>query len=676
MAKLQGGTIIYGTANVQSTLVVGATSANSSTSNTTGSLIVSGGVGVSGNVYATTVFSNSIDVLNYTQAAFTSANTTAAALAVTQGVDLTQNTNITATNTFAQSAYNQANTGTILAQASFTSANTNALNVTYLNGVNATQNTNITATNTFAQSAYNQANTGTTLAQASFNSANNLVTGLIASAYNQANTGTSLAQAAYNAANTINSTGITYIQGVELTQNTNITATNTFAASAYAQANTGTVLAQAAFTQANTSASDIVAIQAVNTTQNTNITATNTFAAGAYGVANTATANTVYTQGVDATQNTNITAVNTYAGSAYATANAALPLAGGTITGSLTVNQDVSVSGNLTILGTTTTVNTASLSVADSLFVLASNNSTSDIVDIGFVGRYNTGTTPAYSGFIRDAGVKEFYVFDSYTPTITANNNVNIQDASFAKANLNASLFKGDLIGSTALVNGIELGAYSSLAYAQANTGTTLAQASFDSANTSAANITVIQGVNTTQNTNISAVNTYAGSAYAQANTNAGAITVIQGVDTTQNTNISTAITLAQAAYNYANTLTVAGGSASYSGVTLNTNSFLTSTTYVTSNTNQVAVDSFSATMYRSAKYEVQMTSGSSFHVIEIRVVHDGANIWLTQYAEIHTGDVLGTFSASINPTGTFNLLLTPTNAVTDVKLMRSNLLV
>ena len=675
-------------------------------------------------------------------------------MAVTQGVNLAQNTNITATNTFAQAAYNQANTGTTLAQASFTSANTNALNVTYLNGVNATQNTNITATNTFAAAAYAQANTGTTLAQASFNSANNLVTGLIASAYNQANTGTSLAQSAFNAANTINSTGITYIQGVDATQNTNITATNTFAAaayaqantgttlaqaafaqantngtniayvngvdatqntnitatnlfaqgaynqantgttlaqasfnsannlvtgliaSAYAQANTGTTLAQAAFTQANTSAADITVIQGVNTTQNTNIAATNTYAASAYAQANTATATTVYTQGVDATQNTNITAVNTYAGSAYATANAALPLAGGTITGSLTVNQDVSVSGNLTILGTTTTVNTASLSVADSLFVLASNNSTSDIVDIGFVGRYNTGTTPAYSGFIRDAGLKEFYVFDGYTPTITANNNVNVQDASFTKATLNASLFKGDLIGSTALVNGIELGAYSSLAYAQANTGTLLAQASFNSANTSAANITVIQGVNDTQNTNISAVNTYAGSSYAQANTNAGSIAVIQGVDTTQNTNISTAITLAQAAYNYANTLTVAGGSASYSGVTLNTNSFLTSTTYVTSNTNQVAVDSFSATSYRSAKYEVQMTSGSNFHVIEIRAVHDGANIWLTQYAEIHTGGVLGTFSASINPTGTFNLLLTPTNAVTDVKLMRSNLLV
>jgi hypothetical protein len=351
-----------------------------------------------------------------------------------------------------------------------------------------------------------------------------------------------------------------------------------------------------------------------------------------------------------------------------------LPLAGGTITGSLTVNQDVTVSGNLTVLGTTTTINTASLTVNDALFVLGTNN-TSDIVDIGFVGRYNNGTQ-ASAGFIRDAGLKEFYVFDGYTPTVTANNNVNVQDASFKTANLNAATFKGNIIASTALINGIELGAYSSLAYAQANTGTTLAQASYNKANTSALDITAIQGVDNTQNTNITAVNTYAGSAYAAANTNAANITIINGVDNTQNTNITTATSLAQAAFNYANTLTVAGGTASYSGLTLNTNAFLTSKTFTTANTSEVAIDSFDSTQYRSAKYEVSLTSGSDYQVIEVRVVHDGLNVWLTQYGSIITNASLGTFSASISPVGTFNLLFTPTSAVTNVKMMRSNLIV
>jgi hypothetical protein len=51
MAKLLTGTRIYGTANVDSVLRVGNTTPANSTSNTTGSLIVTGGVGVSGNIY-------------------------------------------------------------------------------------------------------------------------------------------------------------------------------------------------------------------------------------------------------------------------------------------------------------------------------------------------------------------------------------------------------------------------------------------------------------------------------------------------------------------------------------------------------------------------------------------------------------------------------------------------
>jgi hypothetical protein len=51
MAKLLTGTRIYGTANVDSVLVVGNVTSNNSTSNTTGSLIVTGGVGISGNIY-------------------------------------------------------------------------------------------------------------------------------------------------------------------------------------------------------------------------------------------------------------------------------------------------------------------------------------------------------------------------------------------------------------------------------------------------------------------------------------------------------------------------------------------------------------------------------------------------------------------------------------------------
>jgi len=93
-------------------------------------------------------------------------------------------------------------------------------------------------------------------------------------------------------------------------------------------------------------------------------------------------------------------------------------------------------------------------------------------------------------------------------------------------------------------------------------------------ANTNSNNITIIQGVDTTQNTNITTATNAAQAAFAQANATAGGLisansrltiaegvdvgqntrmTIIEGVDTWQNTQITTINSLAQAAFNRAN---------------------------------------------------------------------------------------------------------------------------
>ena len=51
MAQLLTGTRVYGNTSIDSQLIVGNVTSWASTSNTTGSLVVSGGVGVSGNIY-------------------------------------------------------------------------------------------------------------------------------------------------------------------------------------------------------------------------------------------------------------------------------------------------------------------------------------------------------------------------------------------------------------------------------------------------------------------------------------------------------------------------------------------------------------------------------------------------------------------------------------------------
>jgi hypothetical protein len=76
----------------------------------------------------------------------------------------------------------------------------------------------------------------------------------------------------------------------------------------------------------------------------------------------------------------------------------------------------------------------------------------------------------------------------------------------------------------------------------------------YEVANTQGDSITVIEGVNLTQNTNITTANSHAWAAYDAANTNTTDITVLQGVNTTQNTNIETANNHAWAAYDKANT--------------------------------------------------------------------------------------------------------------------------
>jgi hypothetical protein len=318
-------------------------------------------------------------------------------------------------------------------------------------------------------------------------------------------------------------------------------------------------------TTANTATNNITIIQGVDTTQNTRMT---------------------IIEGVDATQNTNITNVDTKSQAAFDKANTGTSLAqssfdrantsintsGGSITGSLNVSQDLAVTGNLTVLGTLTTINTSSFAVNDSLIQLGIGNYTSDLLDIGISGHYNDGTN-AHTGFIRDHGTKEWYVFKGYTPELSANNNIDINDASFAKANVHADHFKGNVITS-----GYDVFNFTQAAYNAANTklattgGTITGTLTIDGevgvtgnltvSGTSVlttllattANITLLSNINTTQNTSIQA-------AFDKANTVSTDVSnftsLFSAIETTQNTRITTVENLAQGAFNKANSANV-----------------------------------------------------------------------------------------------------------------------
>ena len=84
-----------------------------------------------------------------------------------------------------------------------------------------------------------------------------------------------------------------------------------------------------------------------------------------------------------------------------------------------TISGDTTITGNLVVNGTTTTVNTSTVSTSDSLLKLANNNTAGDSLDIGFYGTYNA-TGQKYAGLVRQAG-SNFFLFKDLTTDPTSN---------------------------------------------------------------------------------------------------------------------------------------------------------------------------------------------------------------------------------------------------------------
>lgn len=94
------------------------------------------------------------------------------------------------------------------------------------------------------------------------------------------------------------------------------------------------------------------------------------------------------------------------------------------------------------------------------------------------------------------------------------------------------------------------------------------------------------------------------------------------------------------------------------------------SNSQITNTTSNNTVDSFDASVYRSAKYHVQITSGTDYHVTEVLLIHDDTEVYITEYATIYSNTSLGNVSANIN-TGYVELLVAPSNSTSTVKTRR-----
>ena len=130
------------------------------------------------------------------------------------------------------------------------------------------------------------------------------------------------------------------------------------------------------------------------------------------------------------------------------------------VTSDLDVAGSLVVQGDLTVQGTTTTINTTTLDVVDPIIHLASGNDASDTVAIGFVGHYSedAGVTKLHTCFVRHAGDKAYYLFDSYNnASLDAGGNIiDPTDGTFSLATLKANI-EGTITGNAETATKLEV---------------------------------------------------------------------------------------------------------------------------------------------------------------------------------------------------------------------------
>lgn len=322
-------------------------------------------------------------------------------------------------------------------------------------------------------------------------------------------------------------------------------------------------------------------------------------------------------------------------------ANTKLSISGGTINGSL------NVSGNLALTGNTTFINVSTYTVDDPLIYLGANNTLTDLVDIGFVATKNTSGNLNHTGLARDAGDATWYLFDNLSDSGHENNVIDFANTTYAllRANVYAQSFN--------VVTGY------------ANVATTLI---VGGNTTLKANLIAQQNVNVTGTLNVAGLTEFTNNVLVSAPLNVNSSLNVTGTSALTNTNVSGVLTIT----NSGEGLVVGNANVTY---TLTVGSLgITTNTVTTSSSGQVVLDTFSISDYASAKYFVQANNSANYVVSEITLLHDGINVWLTEYGTIQSGPALGTFSADID-SGDIRLLFTANNNVNTIRSIRYGVL-
>jgi len=343
-------------------------------------------------------------------------------------------------------------------------------------------------------------------------------------------------------------------------------------------------------------------------------------------------------------------------------------------TGNASVGGNLVVTGNLTVQGNTTTLNTETLAVEDNIIVLNSNVTSAPSSDAGITVERGTlddahirwnettdtwqiGTGNTYADIATTADVANATI-----NTLDEIGDVNISNApngKFLMYNGNAWVDQtvatsftvaGDSGSNQTITSGADTltisggTGLSSVASATdtitLNLDNTAVSAGSYGSSGSVATFTVdAQGRLTaassaTISVTASQVSDFDEAAQDAVNT---ALTAGTGVTKSYNDGANTITLSIGQAVGTADSVTFANVAAGAITLDSGTGELNTSTQTVSVNT-VTTVDSFDKTVYRTAKYLIQVTQGSKYTSSEVLLVHDGTDSYLSEYAVIELG--------------------------------------
>ena len=367
--------------------------------------------------------------------------------------------------------------------------------------------------------------------------------------------------------------------------------------------------------------------------------------------------------------------------SSTTTGTGTLVVTGGVgVSENLNVGGALTVTGNLTVNGTTTTINSTQVTVDDIILQLGGDTApvSDDALDKGIEFRWYSGSAKiGYFGFDRSTG-NMTYVPDSTNTGGVISGTKGTIDAYLDWSNVtNTPGIGTGSVTQVATGNGMNFTTFTTTGTVTMGTPSSLTGATTNAV-TSTSHTHAVTTATAVSLTNASTSTAGSGPSLAMAD-HTHAITGFLTAEsdtlstvTGRGATTATALTFTNTTDSTSNatgTLVISGGLA-VSKTLFSSGDIVSATTggtkIRTSNANQTSlstvsltpVNTFLTATYRSAKYLVQITQGSNYQVSEILVIHNGATTYMTEYGVIETNGVLATFTSDVSA-GSARLLVT-----------------